>query len=87
MNKIKEMEDNIVKDIRNVFRLKRENEKKKRVVCTAIKDIRNLFRLEEENEAIKDRVIRDIKNLLEDKEEKDYCKPVRLGIFLEQELY
>ena len=67
------MEDNIIKDIRNLFRLKRENEKKKKeIVYTAIKDIRNLFRLEKGNEAIEDRVIRDIKNLFEDEEEEDY---------------
>ena len=30
-----------------------------------IKDIRNLFRLEKETKAIKDRILRDIKNLLE----------------------
>ena len=30
-----------------------------------IKDIRNLFRLEKEIKAIKDRILRDIKNLLE----------------------
>ena len=30
-----------------------------------IKDIRNLFRLEKETKAINDRILRDIKNLLE----------------------
>ena len=30
-----------------------------------IKDKRNLFRLEKETKAIKDRILRDIKNLLE----------------------
>ena len=30
-----------------------------------ITDIRNLFRLEKETKAIKDRILRDIKNLLE----------------------
>ena len=34
-----------------------------------MKDIKNLFRLKKENEAIKDRVIRDIKNLLEHERE------------------
>ena len=38
---------------------------------TTIKDIRNLFRLKKENEAIKDRIIKDTKNLLEH-EERDY---------------
>ena len=33
----------------------------------AIKGTRNLFRLERETEAIKDRIIRDIRNLMEKK--------------------
>ena len=40
-------EENIIKDIRNLFRLKKE------LNYTAIKDIRNLFRLERETKAIK----------------------------------
>ena len=40
--------------------------------------MRNSFRLKKENKATKDRVIRDIRNLFEDKEEDDY-KPVRVG--------
>ena len=45
-----------------------------------IKDIRNLIRLEKENEAIKDRILRNIKNLFEH-EEKNYHKPVRANNF------
>ena len=30
-----------------------------------IKDVRNIFKLEKENQAIKERVIRDIRNLFE----------------------
>ena len=30
-----------------------------------IKDVRNIFKLEKENESIKERVIRDIRNLFE----------------------
>ena len=41
------------------------------------KDIRNLFRLKKEREAIKDKIVRDIRNLLEHEEE-DYYKPVRV---------
>ena len=41
------------------------------------KDIRNLFRLKKESEAIKDKIVRDIRNLLEHEEE-DYYKPVRV---------
>ena len=40
-----------------------------------IKNIRNLFRLEKGTKAIKDRIIRDIKNPFEYAEE-DYYKPV-----------
>ena len=42
---------------------------------TANKDIKNFFRLKKENETIKDRVIRDIRNLSE--QEDDYYKPIR----------
>ena len=51
-------EEKIIKDIRNLFRLKKE------LNYHAIKDIKNLFRLEKETKAIKDRIRRDIKNLL-----------------------
>ena len=52
-------EENITKGIRNLFRLK------KKLNYTAIKGIRNLFRLEKETKAIKDRILRDVKNLFE----------------------
>ena len=69
-------EENIIKDIRNLFRLKKEQN------YTAIKDIRNLFRQEKETKAIKDRILRDIKNLFEhEKEEENYYKPVRVSNF------
>ena len=45
---------NLIKGIRNIFRLK------KGLNYTAIKDIKNIFRLEKETEAIKDRILRDI---------------------------
>ena len=45
-----------------------------------IKNIRNLFRREKETKAIKDRILRDIKNLSEHEEE-NYYKPVRLNSF------
>ena len=59
-------EENIIKDIRNFFRLKKE------LNYTAIKDITNLFRLEKETKAIKDRILQDIQNLFEQKEEQNY---------------
>ena len=49
--------ENIIKDTRNLFRIKRE------LNYTTIKDIRNLFRLEKETKPIKDRIIRYMKNL------------------------
>ena len=52
-------EENINKDIINLFSLKKE------LNYTAIKDIRNLFRLGKETKAIKDRILRDLKNLFE----------------------
>ena len=68
-------EENIIKDIRHLFRLKKIN-------FTVIKGIRNLFRLEKETKAIKDRILRDIKNLFElDKEVENYYKPVRVNNF------
>ena len=68
-------EENIIKDIRDLFRLKKIN-------FTVIKGIRNLFRLEKETKAIKDRILRDIKNLFElDKEVENYYKPVRVNNF------
>ena len=69
-------EENVIKDIGNPFRLKKEQN------YTAIKDIRNLFRQEKETKAIKDRILRDIKNLFEhEKEEENYYKPVRVSNF------
>ena len=44
-----------------------------------IKNVRILFKLKKENEAIKHRMIRDIRTLIE-KEKKDY-KPMRVGNF------
>ena len=52
-------EENIMKDIRNIFRLEKE------LNYTAIKDIRNLFRLEKEIKAINDKILREIENLFE----------------------
>ena len=46
-----------------------------------IKGIRNPFRLEKETKAIKDRILRDIKNLFEHEEEEKYHKPARVSNF------
>ena len=69
-------EENLIIDIRNFFSLKKEQN------CTAVKDIRNLFRQEKETKAIKDRILRYIKNFFErEKEEENYYKPVRVSNF------
>ena len=52
-------EENIIKDIRNLFRLQMEQND------TAIKDIRKRFRLRKEIKGIKDIVLRNVENLLE----------------------
>ena len=44
---------------------KNPREPKKQSEDKIIKNVRNLFRLKKENEAIKNRIIRDIKNLFE----------------------
>ena len=68
-------EEKTIKDIRNLFRLKKEQNN------IAIKMIRNLFRIEKEIKGIKDIVLKSIKNLFEYKKEKNYCKPVRVNNF------
>ena len=50
---------------------------KDETINTSIKDIRNLFRLEKEKKAIKERLIRDNKNLFENEKAENYYKPVR----------
>ena len=62
------IEDNIIKNIRNLFGQRKENE--------AIKDVRNLFKLKKNKKAI----TRDIRNLFESEKE-DYYKPARVGNF------
>ena len=55
---------------------------KKEIDDTAIKDIRKLLRLKKENKVIKDKLLRDIRNLFEHGEEKNYYEPVTVSIFL-----
>ena len=70
-------EKNIIKDVRNLFRLKKE------IDDTKIKDIRNLFRLKKEKKVIKGRIPRYIRNIFEhEEEEEENChKSVRVSIF------
>ena len=53
---------------------------KKQSEESIIRSIANLFKLKRANEAIKDRIIRYIRTLLE-QEEKDYYKSIRVGNF------
>ena len=68
-------EEKIIKDIRNLFRLKKEQKD------TVIEDIRNLFRLQKGVKGTKDIVLRNIKNLFEYEKEENYYKPVRVNNF------
>ena len=68
--------ENIIKDVRNLFRLEKNEEIKDRI----LRDIRNLFRLDKENKAIKELILRDFRNIHENEEE-NYYKPVRVNNF------
>ena len=57
-------EKKVINGIRNLFRLKKE------LNYTVVKDIRNPFRQKKGTKSIKDRILRDIKNLFEHEEEK-----------------
>ena len=69
-------EETIIKDKRKFFRLN-----KKEPNYTAIKYKRNLFRLEKETKAIKDRILRYIKNPFEHKKEENCYKQVKVSNF------
>ena len=71
----KNIQINIIKNVRNLVRLKKE------IIESTIKHKTNRFRLKKENEAIKDRVIRDNRNLFEHGKEEYYYKPARAGNF------
>ena len=69
----KNIEENIIKYVRNLFRLKNF---KKEPNDTAIKDISNLFRLKKEKKPIKDKILRDIRNPSRHEENgENYYKP------------
>ena len=69
-------QEKIIKSIRNLFRLKKEQN------GTAIKSAKIIFRLKRENKGIKHKVLKNIKNLFEyEKEEENYYKPVRINNF------
>ena len=80
-------EDNIFKCfLKEYNNLKKKTKKQQHIMMEdlslkkEIKDIRTLFRLEKETKAIKDTIIRDIKNLFEQGEE-NYYKPVTVSNF------
>ena len=70
----KPKEEKIIKDIRNRFRIKELN-------YAAITNIINFFTREKETKASKNRILRDITNVFEHKEEENYYKPVRVKNF------
>ena len=86
MKSLRLQKENIIKDVRNLFRLKKEMDVriifrlKKETDDNTVNDIRNIFRLKKENEAIKDRIIRKIRNLFE-YEKESYDKPGRVCNF------
>ena len=71
--------ENIIRDVRKIFRLRKLKKKtKKKKHDATIEGITNIFRLKKENKAIKCRILRSIRNLFE---HEDYYKPVRVGNF------
>ena len=69
-------EENIIKDLKNLLRLKKEPN------YTAINDIRIFFFLQEkETIEIKYRILRDIENLFGNEDKENYHKSVRVIIF------
>ena len=66
MKKTKKIEDNIIKDVRNIYRMKKE------IDDTAVKDTGYPFTL-------KNKMKQNFRNLFE--HEEDYHKPVRAGNF------
>ena len=51
----KNIEENVIKDVRNLFRLKKI---KKETNDAAIKGIRNFFKLKKDNKVIKGKILR-----------------------------
>ena len=66
-------EDNIIKDINNLFRLRSE------IDNSSTKDIRNFSRLKKEKETTTNKITKGVKLLFE--EEDNYYKPIKVGKF------
>ena len=70
--------ENIIKDERNLFRLKKL---KKETIDTTIKDLKSLFRLEKENKAITNKILSHFRNLFQNKEGENYYKLISVSTF------
>ena len=84
MENLRPAEQNKIKDVRSVFRLEKLRKKLLKTIKTIntpFKVLTNLFRLNKENKAIKDRILRDIRNVLENEEGESYYKLVRVSNF------
>ena len=71
-------EENIIKDIRNLFRLENQKKTKNKTTDTTIKGIRSLFKVEKENEEIKDTMLRNIRNVFRLEKENKAIKDIIL---------
>ena len=69
-------EEKMIKGRRNIFKLKKEIDG----TAYSQKDIAKIFRLKKENKVIKDRMLRDISNIFDNKEEENYYTPVRISM-------
>ena len=61
--KKKKNEHNIIKDVRNLFSIKKEIDDR------TVKDMRSIFRLKKENKTVKNTIIRFITNFFEYEED------------------
>ena len=69
-------EEKMIKGRGNIFKLKKEIDG----TAYSQKDIAKIFRLKKENKVIKDRMLRDINNIFDNKEEENYYTPVRVSM-------
>ena len=65
--------------MKSLFRQEKENRKK--IKDRILRDIRQVFRLGRKNKAIKDIILTNIRNFLENEEEEKFQKPVRVRNF------
>ena len=69
-------EEKMIKGRGNIFKLKKEIDG----TAYSQKDIANIFRLKKENKVTKDRMLKDISNIFDNKEEENYYTPVRVSM-------